>query len=205
MSCLWLSKSLFSAWTTQQNPRHRATVLRSTCIFASFFPRHHRFGKDNMQRLAATSEALQLHIKLITLVKYWGEKSVKHLIICRAIDVLHCGTPWVLAPRVRLLHLLRQHLFHSAKISYANCRPAPLRLSAKSLLSPSCLASVAFLPARPHKYYPCTTNSIMRAVKRGKPTALSVFITLGRPGCKWKEIRGLLFLLVGRGRAGLAS
>ena len=26
-----------------------------------FFPQHHRFGKDNMQRLAATSEALHLH------------------------------------------------------------------------------------------------------------------------------------------------
>ena len=106
----------------------------------------------------------------------------------------------------RLFHLLRQHLFHSAKISYANCSPAPLKLSAKSLLSPpSVWPLLHFLPARPHKYYPCTTNSIMRAVKRGKPTALSVFITLGRPGCKWKEIRGLLFLLMGRGRAGLAS
>ena len=68
-----------------------------------------------------------------------GQKSVKHLISCRAIAVLHCGTPWVLAPRARLFHLLRQHLFHSAKISYANCSPAPLKLSAKSLLSPSCL------------------------------------------------------------------
>ena len=78
-----------------------------------------------------------------------------------------------------------------------------------SLLNPFLVPPVwpllHFLPARPHKYYPCTTNSIMRAVKRGKPTALSVFITLGRPGCKWKEIRGLLFLLMGRGRAGLAS
>ena len=77
-----------------------------------------------------------------------GEKSVKHLISCRAIAVLHCGTPWVIAARARLFHLLRQHLFHSAKIFYANCSPAPLKLSAKSLLSPSCLASVAFFASQ---------------------------------------------------------
>ena len=75
-----------------------------------------------------------------------GGKSVKHLISCRVIAVLHCGTPWVLA--ARLFHLLRQHLFHSAKIFYANCSPAPLELSAKSLLSPSCLPSVAFFASQ---------------------------------------------------------
>ena len=77
-----------------------------------------------------------------------GTKKCQAPISCRAIDVLHCGTPWVLAPRARLFHLLRQHLFHSAKISYANCRPAPLKHSAKSLLSPSCLASVAFFASQ---------------------------------------------------------
>ena len=127
------------------------------------------------------------------------------------IAVLHCGTPWVLAPRARLFHLiLRQHLFHSSTMivpKYFMQTAALLHLN--SLLNPFLVPLVwpllLFLQARPHKYYPCTTNSIMRAVKRGKPTALSVFITLGRPGCKWKEIRGLLFLLMGRGRAGLAS
>ena len=140
-----------------------------------------------------------------------GGKSVKHLISCRVIAVLHCGTPWVLAPRARLFHLiLRQHLFHSSTMivpKYFMQTAALLHLN--SLLNPFLVPPVwpllHFLQARPHKYYPCTTNSIMRAVKRGKPTALSVFITLGRPGCKWKEIRGLLFLLMGRGRAGLAS
>ena len=77
-----------------------------------------------------------------------GQKSIKHLISCRVIAVLHCATPWVLAPRARLFHLLRQHLFHSAKIFYAKCSPAPLKLSAKSLLSPSCLASVAFFASQ---------------------------------------------------------
>ena len=59
---------------SQREPLNRILGIVRPCFAARassrFFPQHHRFGKDNMQRLAATSEALHLHIKLITLVKY---------------------------------------------------------------------------------------------------------------------------------------
>ena len=68
---------------------------------------------------------------------------VAEWLLCCTVARLGCSLH-----AARLFHLLRQHLFHSAKIFYANCSPAPLKLSAKSLLSPSCLASVAFFASQ---------------------------------------------------------
>ena len=83
---------------------------------------------------------------------------------------------------------LHAHVCFTYCVSISSIVPKYLMQTAallhlNSLLNPFLVPPVwpllHFLPARPHKYYPCTTNSIMRAVKRGKPTALSVFITLG--------------------------
>ena len=82
------------------------------------------------------------------------------------------------AARAHLFHLLRQRLFHSANIFHVNCTLALSNHRAETL-SPV-WPGLHWCPDKPHKYYPSTTNPILRAVKTSKPTALSVFITLGQ-------------------------
>ena len=107
-----------------------------------------------------------------------GNKVSKHLISFNV--ALSCHASGCSAARAHSFHLLRQHLFHSGNIFYVNGTLALSNLELSPFLFSLVWLALHLLLDKPHKYYPPTTNPIMRAVKTSKPTALSVFITSGQ-------------------------